>query len=156
MLGFWGQLTALSAGAAAGFYAPVRASQCVVMPALSAISLRRLAQRFAAARDAATTTTATAATTTTAAATAATAANAATSAAAATSAFTFTADASATATTSNTGAVPWLCPSPEQLHHELASRWSVRHSLWARASAWRELLSADPAVVRLTLPSYHP
>ena len=43
---------------------------------------------------------------------------------------------------------PWACPSPRELHDELAARWSIRHSLAARAGAWRELMSADTAVLR--------
>ena len=94
------------------------------MPTLSAISLRRLAQRFAAARDSPTITTAA-----TAAATTATATTATTAATATTTFTAFTTASAATAATSTTatGAAPWLCPSPEQLHHELASRWSVRY-----------------------------
>ena len=160
VLGFWGQLSALSAGAVVGFYAPVRASQCVVMPNLSAVSLRRLVQRFAAARasttsSAATTTTASATTTTSATTTSATTTTAASSASAASSTSASASSASsasftsATSTVASAGAVRWQCPSPEQLHHELQSRWSVRHSLWARASAWRELLGSDHAVVHV-------
>ena len=53
-LGFWGQLAAISAGAAVGFYAPMRASQCVVMSNVSTASLRRVVRRWVAARDGAT------------------------------------------------------------------------------------------------------
>ena len=49
-LDFWGQFAALSAGAAVGFYAPVRASECVVMSTVTAVSLRRLVARWAEAR----------------------------------------------------------------------------------------------------------
>eukprot|EP00966_Prymnesium_polylepis_P186516 4323502-Prymnesium_polylepis.1 len=52
-LGFWGQLGAISAGAVVGFYAPVRASQCVLMSSVTAVSLRRLVRQWAAARAAA-------------------------------------------------------------------------------------------------------
>ena len=47
-LDFWGQLSAISVGAAVGFYAPMRASQCVVMPTVTTISLRRVAERWVA------------------------------------------------------------------------------------------------------------
>ena len=52
-LGFTGQLAAIVAGAAVGFYAPVRASQCVVMSNVTAVSLRRLVSSWSAARRAA-------------------------------------------------------------------------------------------------------
>ena len=45
-LGFWGQLGAISAGAAVGFYAPMRASQCVVMSTVTLVPLRRLVKRW--------------------------------------------------------------------------------------------------------------
>ena len=96
-LDFWGQLAAITAGAGVGFYAPVRASQCVVMPTVSTSSIRHLTSRWTAARGA---------------------------------------------------ALPWVCPSPETLHHELAARWSIAHSLAGRASTWRELLFRDSGILR--------
>ena len=39
-LDFWGQLAAITAGGVLGFYATVRASECVVMSTVSAVSLR--------------------------------------------------------------------------------------------------------------------
>ena len=34
----------------------------------------------------------------------------------------------------------WVCPTPEQLHAELAARWHALYSLAARAGAWRRPL----------------
>ena len=52
-LDFWGQFAAISAGAVVGFYAPVRASSCVVMSSVTVVSLRRVASRWSDAREAA-------------------------------------------------------------------------------------------------------
>ena len=43
---------------------------------------------------------------------------------------------------------PWVCPTPQVLHDELAARWTIRHSLLARASIWRELLLTDASVLK--------
>jgi len=118
VLGFWGQLGALTAGAAAGFYAPVRASQCVVM---TSVSLRRVVARWAEPRAGAPCGEGGAAP-----------------------------PPGTAAAASVDAAAGWgECPSPEALHAELAARWSVRHSLAARASAWRELFSSDAGQLRV-------
>ena len=96
-LDFWGQLGAISAGAAVGFYAPVRASQSVVMPAVTSISLRRVTERWATVRD--------------------------------------------------DPASPWVCPSPNELHDQLAARWNVAYSLKSRMSAVKELAASDSTVM---------
>ena len=92
-LGFWAQLGAISAGAIVGFYAPMRASQSVVMSSVTTVCLRRIVRRWVSARD----------------------------------------------------TPAWACPSPVQLHEELAARWSFSYSLAARATTWRELLRGDAA-----------
>ena len=106
-IGFWGQLGAISAGAAVGFYAPVRASQCVVMSAVTLVSLRRVVKRWAEQK--------------------------------------VTPSSGAPIRTPE-GEAEGECPSPEQLHNELAARWSFVYSLAARASVWRELALADTGV----------
>jgi len=113
LVDFWGQLSAISAGAIVGFYAPMRASQCVVMATVTPGSLRRLTTRWAAARAAG---------------------------------LPRVGDSAAGGVTP---AQPWACPTPAELHAELAARWHVAYSLAARASAWRELLAASPGVVRI-------
>jgi hypothetical protein len=105
-----GQLGAIGAGAVAGFYAPVRASQCVVMSAVTFVSLRRLVKRWAEQRRRRQ------------------------------QQRRVPEEAAAAAAAA---AAPWVCPSPEQLHDELAARWSFVYSLAARASVWREVALAD-------------
>ena len=108
-------------GAAAGFYAPVRASQCVVMTSVTAVSLRRVVARWAEPRAGAPCGEGGAAP-----------------------------PPGTAAAASVDAAAGWgECPSPEALHAELAARWSVRHSLAARASAWRELFSSDAGQLRV-------
>ncbi|EOD36829.1 hypothetical protein EMIHUDRAFT_462361 [Emiliania huxleyi CCMP1516] len=111
----------LATGAAAGFYAPVRASQCVVMTSVTAVSLRRVVARWAEPRAGAPCGEGGAAP-----------------------------PPGTAAAASVDAAAGWgECPSPEALHAELAARWSVRHSLAARASAWRELFSSDAGQLRV-------
>ena len=122
-LGFWGQLGAISAGAAVGFYAPMRASQCVVMPTVTIVSLRRLVKRWAEHRVGLPTTPAS-------------------SAAEAVS-------DSGPASGAESVPLAWQCPSPEQLHEELAARWSFAYSLRSRANVWREVFLADSGVFHI-------
>ena len=115
-LGFWGQLGAISTGAVVGFYAPVRASRCVIMSQLSPISLRKLARRWASARS------------------------------------DLNGAVAGTVAFEDGGrADQWTCPSPAELHEELAARWSVAYSFTSRVRAWRELISpADATVVHVS------
>ena len=110
-VGFYGQLGAISLGAVAGFYAPMRASQCVVMSSVNTVSLRRLVERWAAAREGS------------------------------------LPSASVTSPADAPSSTTWECPTPQALHDELAARWTIRHSLLARASIWRELLLTDANLV---------
>ena len=98
-------------------------SQCVVMSSVTSVSLRRLCQRFAAHRAAA--------------AASASSPDATTATSSPTSTATATdADASAAAAAAAADGA-WVCPTPEQLHAELAARWHALYSLAARAGAWR-------------------
>ena len=146
-LGFWGQLGAISAGAAVGFYAPVRASQCVAEPITLMHSLhadghpvRRgepRAQRTARRPSSAQCCTAPRAalwvrrcvvmSTVTLVSLRRLVKRWADERGDASSASSSGAPTPADA--AHGPPPPWACPSPEQLHNELAARWSVVYSL---------------------------
>ena len=136
-LGFWGQLAAISTGAVVGFYAPVRASQCVVMSAVTIISLRRLVARWSEERGPRARAEATCAEVTCKRPPLGTAQ-----------------DGQPDGTAPG-GTARWRCPSPKKLHDELVARWSFRHSLAARASVWREIALADSGELRIGSAALH-
>ena len=150
-LGFWGQLAAISTGAVVGFYAPVRASQCVVMSAVTIISLRRLVQRWAEERGPLDTSNLRWAEE-----------RGPRARAEATCAEVTckrpplgTAQDGQPDGTAPGGTARWRCPSPKKLHDELVARWSFRHSLAARASVWREIALADSGELRIGSAALH-
>ena len=154
-LGFGGQLAALSFGAAVGFYAPVRASQCVVMSSVTTVSLRRLVKRWAAARDGVGVSVGVGV--------GVGGAGGVGGAALASAGLSSLKPSSSSSSSSSSlppplpppppPPLPWACPSPEALHVELSARWSVAYSLASRAGVWRELLLAGDDVLRVQTPT---